>query len=37
MAEVYKGYQPGLERFVAIKILHAYLADESDFIGRFKR
>ena len=37
MAEVYKGYQSGLDRFVAIKILHAYLADESDFIGRFKR
>ena len=37
MAEVYKAYQPNLERNVAIKVLHAYLADETDFIGRFTR
>ena len=37
MAEVYKAYQPGLDRYVAIKVLHGHLAEESDFIGRFKR
>jgi serine/threonine protein kinase len=37
MAEVYKAYQPGLERYVAVKVLHAHLADETDFIGRFTR
>ncbi len=37
MAEVYKGYHPNLNRRVAIKILHPHLADEVDFIGRFRR
>jgi serine/threonine-protein kinase len=37
MAEVYKGYQPGLDRYVAVKVLHSHLADEEDFIGRFER
>lgn len=37
MAEVYKAYQPGLDRYVAIKVLHGHLADEEDFIGRFER
>jgi tetratricopeptide (TPR) repeat protein/tRNA A-37 threonylcarbamoyl transferase component Bud32 len=37
MAEVYQAYQPGLERFVAVKILHPYLADTPDFLTRFKR
>lgn len=37
MAEVYKGYQTGLERYVAIKVLHSHLADEEGFIGRFER
>ncbi len=37
MAEVYKAYQPGLDRYVALKILHSYLADDADFIGRFER
>jgi len=37
MAEVYKGYQPGLDRYVAIKVLHSHLADDEDFIGRFER
>src|SRR5512138_3294617 len=36
MAEVYKGYQAGLDRYVAIKILHGHLVDE-DFIARFNR
>ncbi|MFQ5612745.1 MAG: protein kinase, partial [Anaerolineae bacterium] len=37
MAEVYKAYQPGLERYVAIKVMHRHMADDPDFIGRFKR
>ena len=37
MAEVYKAYQPGLDRYVALKVLHSYLADDADFIGRFER
>jgi tetratricopeptide (TPR) repeat protein/tRNA A-37 threonylcarbamoyl transferase component Bud32 len=37
MAEVYRAYQPGLERMVAIKILHPHLAETPDFLSRFKR
>ena len=37
MAEVYKAYQPALERWVAIKVLHAFLAVEKDFLTRFQR
>jgi serine/threonine protein kinase len=37
MAEVYKAYHPGLDRFVAVKILHSHLADEADFVARFRR
>jgi hypothetical protein len=37
MAEVYKAYQPSLDRYVAIKIMHAFLAREPDFLGRFER
>ncbi|MCB0191348.1 MAG: serine/threonine-protein kinase [Anaerolineae bacterium] len=37
MAEVYKAYQPGLDRYVAIKVLHSHLLDDADFIGRFER
>ncbi|MBU0491091.1 MAG: protein kinase, partial [Chloroflexi bacterium] len=37
MAEVYKAYQPSLDRFVAIKVLHAYFAEEQDFRNRFQR
>ena len=37
MAEVYKAYQPGLDRYVGIKVLHAHLVDDPDFIGRFER
>jgi hypothetical protein len=28
MAEVYKAYQPGLDRYVAIKLMHSFLAEE---------
>ena len=37
MAEVYKAYHPGLDRYVAIKVLHSFLADEKDFLTRFQR
>ena len=37
MAEVYKAYQANLDRYVAIKLLHAFLANEQDFLQRFKR
>ena len=37
MAEVYKGHQPGLQRYVGIKVLHAHLVEEEGFIGRFER
>ncbi len=37
MAEVYKAYQPSLDRYVAIKLMHSFLADDADFLGRFQR
>src|SRR5512136_2356779 len=37
MAEVYRAFQPNLERDVAIKVMHSYLAEDPGFIGRFKR
>ncbi len=37
MAEVYKSYQPGMDRFVAIKVMHSHLAESEDFVTRFKR
>src|SRR5512136_3342903 len=37
MAEVYKAYQPGLDRYVAIKLMHAFLAEDKDFLARFQR
>src|SRR5215468_8076900 len=37
MAEVYKAYQPSLDRFVAIKLLHPFLADDPEFKERFER
>jgi len=37
MAEVYKAYQENLERYVAIKLMHSFLADDSDFFNRFSR
>jgi hypothetical protein len=37
MAEVYKAYQPALDRYVAIKLMHSFLADDEDFLGRFQR
>ncbi len=37
MAEVFKAYQPRLDRFVAVKLLHPFLADDPEFKDRFER
>lgn len=37
MADVYRAYQPGMERNVAIKVMHDYLAGDEDFVERFRR
>src|SRR3990170_1149302 len=37
MAEVYKAYQPGLDRYVAVKVLHGYLSEDPQFRARFQR
>jgi hypothetical protein len=37
MAEVYKAYHPNLDRHVAIKVLHPFLANEEGFLTRFQR
>lgn len=37
MAQVYKAYHAKLDRYVAIKVLRADLAEEDEFLARFKR
>jgi serine/threonine-protein kinase len=37
MARVYRAYQPGLDRYVAIKVLRTELVEEEEFLARFKR
>jgi serine/threonine-protein kinase len=37
MAEVYRAYQQSLDRYVAIKVLHAFLADDPEFKSRFEK
>ncbi|MBI5929270.1 MAG: protein kinase [Chloroflexi bacterium] len=37
MADVYKAIQRGMERFVAVKVMHGHLAESEDFIVRFRR
>lgn len=37
MASVYKAYHAKLDRYVAIKVLHAAFSTETDFIARFER
>jgi serine/threonine protein kinase len=36
-AEVYKAYQASLDRHVAIKLLHSFLAEDKNFLARFQR
>src|SRR5947209_17441971 len=37
MATVYRAYHPNLDRYVAIKVLHAAYKEDSSFIARFER
>src|SRR5690349_1066278 len=37
MAEVYRAYQPTLDRYVAVKVLHAFLLDQESSRRRFQR
>ncbi len=37
MAQVYKAYQPALDRYVAIKLMHSFLAEDKGFLNRFQR
>src|SRR6478672_2334264 len=37
MADVYKAYQPSLDRYVAIKVLHPFLLEEDGSRERFQR
>ena len=37
MAVVYKGYQPTLDRYVAIKVMSHAVADDQTFVERFQR
>jgi serine/threonine-protein kinase len=37
MADVYRAYHPGLDRYVAIKVMHSHLSDDASFASRFQR
>ena len=37
MAAVYRAYQPGMERYVALKVLPRQFADDPEFSARFQR
>ncbi|MBN1975966.1 MAG: protein kinase [Anaerolineae bacterium] len=37
MAQVYRAYQPDLDRYVAVKVLHPHLLGDDDFVARFQR
>jgi|GEM_PF-2040640 serine/threonine protein kinase len=37
MAEVWKGFDPQLKRYVAIKFMHTNLRSDPDFMNRFLR
>ncbi|MEM7033488.1 MAG: serine/threonine-protein kinase, partial [Chloroflexota bacterium] len=37
MASVYKAYQPGVDRYVALKILPRHFASDPTFISRFEQ
>ena len=36
MAEVFQAYQPALDRYVAVKILHSMVATDEQFLARFQ-
>lgn len=37
MATVYRAYQPGMDRYVAVKVMNTDLSADPDFVLRFKR
>jgi hypothetical protein len=37
MATVYRAYQPSLNRFVAIKVLNVVMAQDTEFVARFRQ
>jgi tetratricopeptide (TPR) repeat protein/tRNA A-37 threonylcarbamoyl transferase component Bud32 len=37
MAEVYRAYQSSLDRDVALKVMHGYMVEDEEFVGRFGR
>ena len=37
MATVYKAWQPSLRRYVALKVLASHLADDAEFVKRFRQ
>jgi serine/threonine protein kinase len=37
MATVYKAYQPKLDRYVALKMMHRMFLDDKNFVARFER
>ena len=37
MATVYRAHDRRLDRTVALKLMHAHLADSPDFVSRFRR
>ncbi|MBT4843585.1 MAG: hypothetical protein HON91_14270 [Anaerolineae bacterium] len=37
MAEVYKAHHEKLDRYITIKILHAFLSEGEEFLARFER
>src|SRR4030042_5212235 len=37
MAAVFRAYQPGMERYVALKVLPRHFADDPEFSARFQR
>lgn len=37
MAAVYRAWQPSLQRYVALKVLHPYLLKDAEFVERFKQ
>jgi serine/threonine protein kinase len=36
MATVYRAYQPGMDRIVAVKVMHPQYTDDPSFVERFQ-